>query len=228
MPKMSDSFESFLICPVRNATPEQIEAIERHIAALEADGEKLYWPYKHTVQTGDPVGVRICTDNRRAMFHADIVRLWFDAGSKGSCFDMGMAAFLIDALDRPFLSVVNPEELENAPHSPQRTIALALAGHLTDNFYGGWKLAPRYSAHEEYFSKLETMLFWEGRACVAFHAFSKDDPWDLFRLGLAFAGMVETPHRIIAPNDLPPTEDKSFNNFLLALAERTKDGPRMV
>lgn len=80
----------FLICPVRNATSEETAAIREYVGRLEAAGVTVYWPARDTNQD-DPTGVRICTDNRRALAEAEEVHIWWSPESKGSHFDLGMA-----------------------------------------------------------------------------------------------------------------------------------------
>lgn len=84
----------FLICPVRNVTPEETKAIQQYVSDMEVKGYDIYWPARDTDQV-DPVGLRICTDNRRAIREADVVHVWWNPGSTGSLFDLGMA-FMAD------------------------------------------------------------------------------------------------------------------------------------
>jgi hypothetical protein len=82
--------KDFLICTVRNATGEQWAAQEEYVSSLEAGGIGVYWPPRDTDQD-DPIGLRICSDNRTAMERADVVRVVWDPESQGSLFDLGMA-----------------------------------------------------------------------------------------------------------------------------------------
>lgn len=79
----------FLICPVRNATREQKEAIQDYIARLEQSGDKVHYPARDTDQSGD--GVNICKTNRRAIEQSDEVHIFYDPDSAGSLFDIGIA-----------------------------------------------------------------------------------------------------------------------------------------
>lgn len=79
----------FLICPVRNATEEQKDALNKYIAGLEEWGCKVHYPARDTNQSGN--GVKICADNRRAIESADEVHIFFDPTSTGTMFDIGMA-----------------------------------------------------------------------------------------------------------------------------------------
>jgi hypothetical protein len=80
----------FLICPVRNVTPEETKAIQAYVADLEVKGHQVYWPARDTNQD-DPIGLRICKDNRMAILQADGVHVWWNPASTGSMFDLGMA-----------------------------------------------------------------------------------------------------------------------------------------
>lgn len=79
----------FLICPVRNITEEEKKAIGSYVETLEAAGHKVHWPPRDT-QQNDPVGLRICTDNRQAIENANEVHVWYNSESQGTIFDLGM------------------------------------------------------------------------------------------------------------------------------------------
>src|SRR5208337_4579267 len=94
----------FLICPVRNATPEETKAIQDYVADLEVKGHQVYWPARDTDQV-DSIGLRICKDNRKAIKEADVIHVWWNPNSTGSLFDLGMAFMS----DKP-IAVVNGVE----------------------------------------------------------------------------------------------------------------------
>ena len=81
----------FLICPVRNASKEQIQEIHEYVSKLEKEGYKVYWPYLDTNQKNDNIGFRICTDNKKAIKRANEIHIFWDKDSQGSLFDLGMA-----------------------------------------------------------------------------------------------------------------------------------------
>lgn len=83
---MSRKLKAFLICPVRNGTPK---GLERLLPELDAQYD-LHFPPRDTDQD-DPIGDRICRDNRKAIEEADLILVWFDPTSKGILFDLGMA-----------------------------------------------------------------------------------------------------------------------------------------
>jgi hypothetical protein len=80
----------YLICPVRNATPEFFKAAQESVAQLEALGHQVYWPARDTDQV-DSTGLRICKDNRGAIEAADEIHVIWDGQSQGSIFDLGIA-----------------------------------------------------------------------------------------------------------------------------------------
>lgn len=80
----------FIICPVRNITDKEKDALMRFVEELENQGNKVHWPPRDTNQN-DPTGLRICKDNRDAIEKADYVYVWWNEESQGSLFDIGMA-----------------------------------------------------------------------------------------------------------------------------------------
>ncbi|KKT41425.1 MAG: hypothetical protein UW30_C0008G0044 [Candidatus Giovannonibacteria bacterium GW2011_GWA2_44_13b] len=83
--------KAFLVCSVRNATPEQKTTSESYVKNLETKGYKVHWPPRDTNQQDDLIGLRICSDNRAAIKGADEVHIMWDPNSQGSLFDIGMA-----------------------------------------------------------------------------------------------------------------------------------------
>ena len=82
----------YIICPVRNATKEQKEALKEYKKKLITDGHVPYYPdddnpHEHT----DDVGNLICDENRRAIAEADEIHIYWDALSAGTLFDLGIA-----------------------------------------------------------------------------------------------------------------------------------------
>jgi hypothetical protein len=83
-------YDIFLICPVRDAQPEQKKRMEEYIAKLESQGKTVYYPARDTNQI-DSIGYRICTDNKNALLNSKEVHIFYDKTSQGSLFDLGMA-----------------------------------------------------------------------------------------------------------------------------------------
>lgn len=110
----------FLICPVRDVPAEVNVAIEKYVDALKAVGNSVHWPYKNTAQD-DPVGLRICQDNRRAIEDADEVHVWWNGKSEGSFFDFGMAFAL-----RKKIVLANHAMVQPTPGKSFANVLLAL------------------------------------------------------------------------------------------------------
>jgi len=98
----------FIICPVRNATKEIREKINKHIKTLENCGYFVYYPARDTNQK-DIIGLRICQDNKKALIEADAIHLFWDGKSQGFLFDLGMAF----ALNKKVVPIMLPELTEN-------------------------------------------------------------------------------------------------------------------
>jgi nucleoside 2-deoxyribosyltransferase len=98
----------FIICPVREVTPEEKEIIAKHVFELEADGHKVHWPQRDTDQN-DPNGVYICKQNRDAILKADEIHIYWNGKSAGSLFDFGMTF----ALRKPIKLINQINKTEN-------------------------------------------------------------------------------------------------------------------
>lgn len=84
----------YLICPVRNASKEQVDGMRAYVYRVEAEGHEVHWPQRDVDQRNDDGGVRICYEHRAAMHECDRVDIWWDPFSTGSHFDLGMAFML--------------------------------------------------------------------------------------------------------------------------------------
>lgn len=80
----------FLICPVRNIEKGELKIIGEYVEYLELEGIKVHWPYRDTDQS-DPIGNNICGTHRTEIKKCDEVHVWWNAESRGSHFDFGMA-----------------------------------------------------------------------------------------------------------------------------------------
>ena len=79
----------FIICSVRNATIWQMRRMEQAVQDLESQGCEVHWPPRDTDQNAR--GIEICRQNMEAIKQADVVWLFYEAGSQGTHFDMGVA-----------------------------------------------------------------------------------------------------------------------------------------
>lgn len=104
----------FLICPVRNTSEETTRKISAYVKKLEGEGWRVHWPPRDTAQD-DPVGMRICWTNGLAILTADEVHVWYDKGSQGSVFDLGMYFMATEVLGTAKkLVIANPDDVDKA------------------------------------------------------------------------------------------------------------------
>jgi nucleoside 2-deoxyribosyltransferase len=80
----------YIICAVRNATPERVAHIRAYADRLRGDGYAVHFPPDDAPQD-DPTGAAICHTHLVAMERADEVHVFWDVTSSGSHFDLGMA-----------------------------------------------------------------------------------------------------------------------------------------
>ena len=93
----------FIICPVRDVTDEEKRFIADYIVRLESKNCKVHYPSRDTNQN-DPIGVKICAQNRAAIKESDEVHVYWNRKSAGSLFDLGMAF----SMEKKIVSI-NPE-----------------------------------------------------------------------------------------------------------------------
>lgn len=103
----------FLICPVRNATPEQRKWIEDFTRQKEIDGYQIHAPHLHTRQVDLFGGYTICKKNEEAVAASEEIDLYYDQSSTGSVFDLGAAY----QLEKP-LKVLNKDSILWNPLDP--------------------------------------------------------------------------------------------------------------
>ena len=102
----------FLICPVREASPEVRNRMEAYVANLESDGYKVHLPHRDTNQEDETGGYVICKTNFQAILEADEIHIWYDETSAGSKFDMGGVFMLVAMLGhKKKIVLVNKDEV---------------------------------------------------------------------------------------------------------------------
>ncbi len=118
----------FLICPVRKIKEEEKVAIKEYIENLESKGYKVYWPLRDTDQN-DPIGIRICTDNARAIMKAEEIHVWYNPSSSGSKFDLGMVFMfnLLNPRKRKKIIIANPSAVRETDYKSFENLLLYLA-----------------------------------------------------------------------------------------------------
>ena len=80
----------YIICAVRNATPERIQELRIYANTKRLEGHKVHFPPDDAPQD-DPTGIEICNTHLKAMHLASEVHIFWDVRSSGSHFDLGMA-----------------------------------------------------------------------------------------------------------------------------------------
>jgi len=114
----------FIISPVRNISKITERQIRVYVSKLQEQGHLVYWPLDHTDQN-DKVGLRICHDNRKAIWEADETHIWFDSSSEGSGFDLGMYfAFLM--FSKKKLVIANKDHVFRMPDKSFNNVILEL------------------------------------------------------------------------------------------------------
>jgi len=121
----------FLISPVRNANKEISEQVKKYVKKLEDQGHKVHWPLRDTDQN-DPIGLRICTDNAKAIIKSDEIHIWWNPESRGSIFDFGMA-FMFNVLSENSgifrakkIILANPQKVNPSNQKSFNNVLLAL------------------------------------------------------------------------------------------------------
>lgn len=110
----------FVICPVREATEEEKKFIEDYVSMKEKEGYKVHYPKRDTDQT-DPIGLRICRDNRNAIRDANEIHIYWNGKSKGSLFDIGMSFMA----EKPIV-LFNRDQVKKTPTKSFENVLLEL------------------------------------------------------------------------------------------------------
>ena len=114
----------FIISPVRKIDKCIEGQIRFYVNGLKDKGYMVYWPLIDTNQD-DKIGLRICNENRQAIWEANEVHIWFDPNSEGSGFDLGMYfAFLM--FSRKKLVIINKDHVFPTADKSFNNVILAL------------------------------------------------------------------------------------------------------
>lgn len=106
----------YIICPVREVTPEQLDEMRAYVTELRKTCDVLF-PPDDTDQVDDTGGVRIVREHGDEVIRADRVEVFWHPDSKGSYFDFGMAY----VLDKPMKLIK-----EFVPDGPGKSYAKVL------------------------------------------------------------------------------------------------------
>jgi hypothetical protein len=200
---VEEKMRDFIICPVRESTEAEKEFVANYVSRLENAGCLVHNPPRDTKQDGDPIGLRICTDNREAVRNSRIVRLYFNPTSQGTYFDLGMTF-----MENKPLFVLNPEILANNLNEPMSKFLFEYAINTDKG------LLPKHLSSIGDFFRLQDKL--DSSSVISYEWKSNDKDF-LFNFGMAF--MAGKP--IILTNrdyvETQRTPHKSFQNVLLEL-----------
>lgn len=116
----------FIICPVRNSDEQTDKVLQNYVGKLEEKGYEVHYPPWCTDQN-DPIGLRICKDNREALYEADEIHIWFKKGSEGSLFDFGMYFMLLMFVPEKRLVLINKHQVKPTPYKSFANVILELA-----------------------------------------------------------------------------------------------------
>jgi hypothetical protein len=186
----------FLICPVRIANKKEKKFLEDYSLKLEDKGNKIYYPARDTNQN-DSIGLRICSDNRYAIKNSDEVHIYFNKKSNGSMFDVGM-----NFMAEKDLHVINPSELND---------------NYISNFISGY--AKNINQSNDIFRELLIKREKIKELSKRKYYFSEINAKFLLDFGMSF--MAEKPIHLLNRKDVKRTENKSFENVLLELDQRS-------
>ena len=99
----------YLVCPVRKRTPEQQADLDEWVTSCEQEfGHEVYYPGRDTGVAEAPenaTGITAC--NIHHIQIANEVHVYYEPGSTGSLFDLGVAW----ALNKP-IALVNPIQIK--------------------------------------------------------------------------------------------------------------------
>ena len=79
----------YIIHPVNKITKTERKILDKYVEELEFQGSKVHYPIRDVEQNDE--GLNICFNHREAMKQAQEVHIYWNAKSRGSVFDFGMA-----------------------------------------------------------------------------------------------------------------------------------------
>ncbi len=187
----------YLVCPVRGVSEEEASFLDRQVALMEDLGHKVHYPPRDVDQS-DPVGTEIVYSHKNAMKESDLVKIFYNPSSNGSCFDLGMAIMAQKPL----------QVIGNLAAQPLDGIAMLIAE------YSGRR--PRVSNLFNDIVKRKREI--EESNFIQYKSWDSKNPFLLLDLGMII--MAGTPLLLKEGHNIQPTEGKSFDNVVLRLNEK--------
>lgn len=118
-------YDIFLISPVRNASAEENQQINKYIQDAEEAGVEIYWPKRHNpFQKTDPIGIKIINYNLKIMRGCKQIHYWYSKGSYGSFADLQTTL----ALNKPLI-LVNKATIKETNDKSYENVLLWLDSH---------------------------------------------------------------------------------------------------
>jgi hypothetical protein len=104
-------YDVYMICPVRKATPEEIESLKAYRDGLEAEGKKVCYPAESTDQDDKSGGFQICEDHTREIVGSEEIHIFWNPDSRGSYVDLG-TAFSRHFIEGKNIRLINRDTVE--------------------------------------------------------------------------------------------------------------------
>ncbi len=196
---MSLEKKIYIICPVRNQTEEEGRLIRQYKHELELENFNVYYPPDNPNQNIDNIGLRILAEHRNAMSESDECHIYFNRGSMGSVFDLGMAFMA----EKPLKLINYDDVLEQAPRYSIESFILKYAYNSSTEF------------ESEFYSRVERIRDKIRKGELIEFKWSRLNSDAVFYLGMAF--MSKKPIFLANLQDVKRTPEKSFENVLLEL-----------
>ncbi|MBT6690583.1 hypothetical protein HN903_01705 [archaeon] len=84
-------YDIYMICPVRNATLEEIGLLKEYRDKFTKKGKTVCYPAESTNQNDTTGGYQICEDHCNEIHCSDEVHVYWNPDSSGSYVDLGTA-----------------------------------------------------------------------------------------------------------------------------------------
>jgi|GEM_PF-2298461 len=130
----------FVISTVRNASRVDEEALKEYKQKLLNKDYDVYIPNFDTKQEGDPIGLRICSDNAEAMLKSDEIHVFYNPESQGVHYDIGQYNMMCKLGVKKPIVFVNSNDFEIKDHKDFSNCL-----HFLDEFYRNGGFYPEKS-----------------------------------------------------------------------------------
>lgn len=111
----------YIICPVRNATPEQLAQQNDYRKKLESEGHSVFYPPRDAPQESK-TGYEIVESEAIAIIACDRIDIFWDITSKGEHFDLGMTYMASKILGKKIINIIKLYQPDPAEKSYMKVI----------------------------------------------------------------------------------------------------------